>query len=58
MSVLVSVGTALSFYFSEIVIRSYVNLITSNQLSDTGEVGEVQPALVGRVHRTERWVAN
>jgi len=47
MSVLVSVGTALSFYFSEIIIRSDVNLITSNQLSDTGEVGEVQPALVG-----------
>jgi len=49
MSVLVHVGTGLSFYFSEIIIRSDVNLITSNQLSDIGEVGEVQPALVHRV---------
>jgi hypothetical protein len=53
MSVLVHVGTGLSFYFSEIIIRSDVNLITSNQLSDIGEVGEVQPALVHRVQRME-----
>ena len=58
MSVLLSVGTALSFYFSEIIIRSDVNLITSNKLPDIGEVGEVQPAVVGRVHRTECWVSN
>jgi hypothetical protein len=33
---------SIEFYFSEIIIRSNVNLITSNlQLSDTGEVGEV-----------------
>ena len=53
MSVLVHVGTGFSFYFSEIIISSDVNLITSNQLSDIGEVGEVQPALVRRVQRME-----
>jgi len=49
MSVLVRVGTGFSFYFSEIIIRSDVNLKTTNQLSDNGEVRELQPALVGRV---------
>jgi len=58
MSVLVHVGTGFSLYFSEIIIRSDVNLITSNQLSDIGEVGEVQPALVCRAQRMEHWVAN
>ena len=53
MSVLVHVGTGFSFYFSEIIIRSDVNLVTSNQLSDIGEVGEVQPALVRSVQRME-----
>jgi len=53
MSVLVHVGTGFSFYFSEIIIRSDVNLLTSNQLSDIGEVGEVQPALIRRVQRLE-----
>jgi len=58
MSVLMHVGTALSFYFNEIIIKSNVKLITSNQLSDMGEVGEVQPDLVHRVQRMEHWVAN
>jgi hypothetical protein len=48
----------IAFLFSEIIIKLNVNLITSNQLSGIGEVGEVQPALVGRVQRTEHWVAN
>jgi len=47
-----------AFLLSEIIIKLNVNLITSNQLSDIGKVGEVQPALVGRVQRTEHWVTN
>jgi hypothetical protein len=41
MSVLVHVCSALSVYFSEIIIKLNVNLITSNRLSVIG-VGEVQ----------------
>jgi hypothetical protein len=48
----------IAFLFSEIIVKLNVNLITSNQLPDIGEVGEVQPDLVGRVQRTEHWVAN
>ena len=58
MSVLFHVGTGFSFYLSEIIIRSDVNFITSNKLSDIGEVGEVQPALVRRVQRMVHWVPN
>ena len=58
MSVLFHVGTGFSFYLSEIIIRSDVNLITTNKLSDTGEVGEVQSALVRRAQRKAHWVAN
>lgn len=58
MSVSVHVGAGLRFCVSEIIIKLNVNRITSNQLSDIGEVGEVQPALVGRVQKTEHWVAN
>jgi hypothetical protein len=57
MSVLVHVGAGLRFYVGEIIIKLNVNLITSNQLSDNGKVGEMQPALVGRVQKTEHWVA-
>jgi len=48
----------IAFLFFEIIRKLNVNLITSNQLSDTVEVGEVQPALVGRVQMTEQRVAN
>ena len=58
MSVLVHVGAGLRFYDSEIIIKLSVNLIISNQLSDIGEVGVVQPALVCRVQRPKPWVAN
>jgi hypothetical protein len=47
-----------AFLFSETLIKLNVNLITSNQFSDVGEVADVQTALVGRVQRTEHWVAN
>jgi hypothetical protein len=58
MSVSVHVGAGLRFCVSEIIIKLNANLITSNQLSDIGEVGEVRPTLVGRVHKTEHCVAN
>ena len=48
----------IAFYDSEIIIKLSVNLIISNQLSATGEVGVVQPALVCRVQRPKHWVAN
>jgi hypothetical protein len=48
----------ITFLFSVIIIKLNVNLITSNQLSDNGEVEEMQPALVGMVQTTEHWVAN
>jgi hypothetical protein len=55
MPVIVHIGAGLHFYCSEIKINSNVNLITSNQTLDMGEVGEVQAALVGSKRQSIGW---
>jgi hypothetical protein len=49
-------GSRIAFLFSEIIIKLNVDLITSNQLSDTGELERCsQPWLAGSIGESIGW---